>query len=96
MLPTATSDPESQLTYRVFNLPAGVTFDAATRTITGTPTTAGQTPIEYYAIGADATPAVLTYTIDIQEKPVVITELGGIAATPWRSARMPARRWTLR
>ena len=81
VLPTAQSDPEGALTYRVFNLPDGLTFDATTRTITGTPTTAGQTSIEYYALD-EGVSAVLTYTIDIQEKPVVIVELGGIAATP--------------
>ena len=82
VLPTATSDPEGELTYRVFNLPAGLTFDATTRTITGEPTTVGQTSIEYYALSEGVSPAVLTYTIDVQEKPKVIVELGGIAATP--------------
>ena len=82
VLPTAQSDPEGELTYRVFNLPAELTFDATTRTITGTPTTAGETSIEYYALSEGLSPAMLTYTIDIQEKPVVIVELGGIAATP--------------
>ena len=82
VLPTAQSDPEGALTYRVFNLPAELTFDATTRTITGTPTTAGETSIEYYALSEGLSPAVLTYTIDIQEKPVVIVELGGIAANP--------------
>ena len=82
VLPTATSDPAGALTYRVFNLPAELTFDATTRTITGTPTTADKTSIEYYALSEGLSPAVLTYTIDIQEKPVVIVELDGIAATP--------------
>ena len=82
VLPTAQSDPEGELTYRVFNLPAELTFDATTRTITGTPTTADKTSIEYYALSEGLSPAVLTYTIDIQEKPVVIVELAGIAATP--------------
>ena len=82
VLPTATSDPEGALTYRVFNLPAALTFDATTRTITGTPTTAGETSIEYYALAEGVSPAVLTYTIDIQEKPKVIVELKGIAAAP--------------
>ena len=82
VLPTAQSDPEGELTYRVFNLPAEFTFDATTRTITGTPTTAGQTSIEYYALSEDLSPAMLTYTIDIQEKSVVPVELRGIAATP--------------
>ncbi len=81
VLPTATSDPEGALTYRVFNLPDGLTFDPATRTISGTPTTAGQTAIEYYAL-SEGVSAVLTYTIDIQEKPKVIVELDDIAAAP--------------
>ena len=81
VLPTAQSDPEGELTYRVFNLPAELTFDATTRTITGTPTAAGETSIEYYVLD-EGVSAVLTYTIDIQEKPVVIVELGGIAANP--------------
>ena len=81
VLPTAQSDPEGALTYRVFNLPDGLTFDVTTRTITGTPTVAGETSIEYYVLD-EGVSAVLTYTIDIQEKPVVIVELGGIAANP--------------
>ena len=81
VLPTTTSDPDGALTYRVFNLPNGLTFDPTTRTITGTPTLVGQTSIEYYALAEGASPAMLTYTINIQEKPVVPVELRGIAAS---------------
>ena len=80
VLPTATSDPEGTLTYRVFNLPAGLTFDPAARTITGTPTTKGQTAIEYYAL-SEGVSAVLTYTIDIQEKVVDPVKLDDLAAS---------------
>ena len=80
-LPTAKGDPESQLTYRVFNLPAGLTFDAVTRTISGIPTSVGQTAIEYYALSKGVSPVVLTYTIDIQEKVVDPVKLDDLAAS---------------
>ena len=52
VLPEATGDGD--LTYSVSaNLPAGLSFDAATRTISGTPTAAGDTTIVYTVVDGD-------------------------------------------
>ena len=68
VLPVATGDDD--VTYLVRGLPDGLMFDGAERTISGTPTKAGQTEIEYFAIGADNLSAKLSIAIDIAEKPV--------------------------
>ena len=74
VLPEATGDGD--LTYSVSaNLPAGLSFDTATRTISGTPTAAGDTGIVYTVVDGDtgeqlpAESAVLIYTIEIAEQP---------------------------
>ena len=74
VLPEATGDGD--LTYSVSsNLPAGLSFDAATRTLSGTPTAAGNTGIVYTVVDGDegdampAESAVLTYNIEIEEAP---------------------------
>ena len=71
-LPEAEGDGD--LTYSVSaNLPAGLSFDAETRMIEGTPTTAGDTEIVYTVIDGDegeqlpAESAALTYNIEIVE-----------------------------
>ena len=73
-LPEAEGDGD--LTYSVSaNLPAGLDFDAETRMISGTPTTAGDTKIVYTVIDGDegeqlpAESAALTYLIEIVEAP---------------------------
>ena len=52
MLPEATGS-QGAITYRVFGLPAGLTFDATTRTVSGTPTavTDGAVAVAYLAQG---------------------------------------------
>ena len=66
---------DAPLTYRVSSdLPAGLTFDPATRTIGGTPTTAGTTTITYMVVDSDMgddhpDAATLSYTIEIGPKP---------------------------
>ena len=71
-LPEAEGDGD--LTYSVSaNLPDGLDFDAETRMISGTPTTAGDTKIVYTVIDGDegeqlpAESAALTYLIEIVE-----------------------------
>ena len=67
VLPEATGDGD--LTYSVSaNLPAGLSFDTATRTISGTPVAAGDTGIVYAVVDGDdgreqlpSESAVLTY-----------------------------------
>ena len=74
VLPAATGDGD--LTYSVSaNLPDGLSFDTATRTLSGTPTAAGTTGIVYTVVDGDtgedlpAESAVLTYNIEVSEKP---------------------------
>ncbi len=64
MLPEARGG-DGTLTYRVSALPAGLAFDAATRTLSGTPTAATDraVAIVYTAIDRDDDAAVLTFTI---------------------------------
>ena len=67
-------------TYAVSGLPAGLVFDPATRTISGTPTTVGSSTVTYTAEDADgahtaggdtADTASLTFEIAIKEPPTV-------------------------
>ena len=66
VLPAA-SGGSGGLTYSVSGLPAGLSFDAATRTIAGTPAAAteGAVVIIYTAIDSDGTAAALTFTIKV-------------------------------
>ena len=70
-LPPATGD--GNLTYSVSNtLPAGLSFDRATRTIAGTPTAVGTATIIYTVIDGDVTKpesAVMLFKIAISEAP---------------------------
>ena len=65
VLPEATG--AGSLTYRVSALPAGLSFDAATRTLAGTPTQAsnGAVAIAYTATDSDGDVATLSFTIAI-------------------------------
>ena len=58
------------LTYSISSLPAGLSFDSATRTISGTPTAAtdGASPVVYQVTDADGQIAVLTFTITVNKK----------------------------
>ena len=66
VLPEA-SGGTGDLTYSVSALPAGLSFDAATRTISGTPTevTDGAVTIVYAVIDEEENTAALTFTITI-------------------------------
>ncbi len=55
---------EGAITYSVSGLPAGLSFDAATRTISGTPEAEGSTEVTYTAM-AGAESVSLTFTITI-------------------------------
>ena len=73
------------LTYSVSTLPAGLVFDATTRTISGTPTavTVGEATIIYTVIDSARAASALIFTITVEEgqlpPPVADAEL---AATP--------------
>ena len=82
-LPPATGDGD--LTYSVSNtLSAGLSFDRATRTITGTPTTAGTATIIYTVLdGDDAKPesAVMIFNIAIAEARPAVVAVASVTAT---------------
>ena len=72
VLPAATGD--GILTYSVSTLPAGLTFDAATRTLAGMPTAAtdGAITVIYTVLDGDAKnpeSAALGFTIEVAPKP---------------------------
>ena len=67
-LPEATGG-EGEITYRVSDLPADLTFDAATRTISGTPEAATDGVIEVTYTAQDSTGAAATLTFSITVNP---------------------------
>ena len=66
VLPAA-SGGTGELTYGVSALPAGLAFDASTRTLSGTPTAAtdGAVTVIYTVIDEDGNAAALTFTITV-------------------------------
>ncbi len=82
-LPPATGD--GNLTYSVSNtLPAGLSFDRATRTLAGTPTEVGTATIIYTVIDGDVTKpesAVLTFKIAVSEAPPPVVAVASVAST---------------
>ncbi len=64
VLPEATGG-EGEITYRVQGLPAGLSFDPATRTISGTPETATDGAVEITYTAEDSTGEVTTLTFSI-------------------------------
>ena len=65
-LPEATGG-DGEVTYRVSDLPAGLAFDAATRTISGTPEAAtdGAVEVTYTAQDSAGAAAALTFSIEV-------------------------------
>ena len=83
VLPVATGD--GILTYSVSTLPAGLTFNAATRTLAGIPTAAtdGAVSIIYTVLDGDAgnpESAVLRFTIEVAPKPPLAISVSGHAS----------------
>ena len=68
VLPEATGG-EGEVTYRVFDLPAGLTFDAATRTISGTPEAATDGAVEVTCFAQDSAGAAATLIFSITVNP---------------------------
>ncbi|MXX36736.1 MAG: T9SS type A sorting domain-containing protein [Gemmatimonadetes bacterium] len=81
VLPEA-SGGAGALTYSVSALPAGLAFDAATRTLSGTPTAAtdGATEVAYTATDDNSTTATRTFTITVNPAPRVAP--AGLTAEP--------------
>ncbi|MXX36721.1 MAG: hypothetical protein F4Z85_01350 [Gemmatimonadetes bacterium] len=68
VMPDATGG-EGEVTYRVFGLPAGLSFDAATRTISGTPTAATDGAVEVACLAEDSIGAVAVLFFSITVNP---------------------------
>jgi len=70
VLPEA-SGGTGELTYSVSALPTGLMFDAATRTLSGTPSVAtdGAVDVVYTVTDEDETTDTLTFTITVNERP---------------------------
>ena len=62
-LPLATRDPTGTVTYALAGLPAGLSFVAATRRITGTPTVEGDFNLTYTASSVGATDIIQTIVV---------------------------------
>ena len=67
-LPAATGG-NGTLTYSVSGLPAGLSFTASTRQVSGTPTAVGSSSVTYTATDADGNTATLTFDITVTEAP---------------------------
>ena len=81
VLPEA-SGGDAPLTYSVSALPAGLEFDAATRTLSGTPTAAtdGAVTVTYTATDTNSATDTLTFTITVNPAPIAM--VAGLTAEP--------------
>ena len=70
VLPEATG-AEGEVTYRVSDVPAGLAFDAATRTISGTPEAATDGAVEITYMAEDSVGEVATLTFSITVNPAL-------------------------
>ncbi len=98
VLPEATGG-QGAVTYRVFGLPAGLSFDAATRTISGTPEAATDGAVEVAYTAADSTGAATALVFSITVNPPLsfgdlFDSFGGGSQGGWRGRwprlRLPA------
>ena len=83
VLPEA-SGGDGDLTYSVSTLPAGLEFDAATRTLAGTPTAAtdGALTVTYTVTDSGDDTATLAFTIAVNPAPASEVVAAGLTAVP--------------
>ena len=81
-LPAASGGTEP-LRYAVAGLPAGLSFDAATRTISGTPAAETEGPVVYTVLDSEdeSESDALTFTIKIDEAPAPMVEVAELTST---------------
>ena len=77
VLPAATG--ETRLTYSVSTLPAGLQFNATTRQISGTPTTAGSTTVTYTVTDTNRLTATLQFIINVTQDLVPTFDTASVA-----------------
>ncbi len=81
VLPEATGG-QGTLRYSVSTaLPAGLSFDPTTRTISGTPTMAGLSSVVYTAFDDDKSGGVTLFTITVSEPPPVTVGIASVMAS---------------
>ncbi len=81
VLPAATGG-QGTLRYRVSSdLPIGLSFDTATRTLSGTPTLAGMSSVIYVALDSDGDSGAKTFTITVSEAPPVTVGVASVMAS---------------
>ena len=78
--------------YSVNTLPAGLTFDRGTHTISGTPTTQGETIIIYTVTDANNITASDDFTITVNPANLTLGDTTGISATLGEHSRSSCRR----
>ena len=93
VLPEA-SGGTAPFTYSLSALPAGLSFDTATRTISGTPTavTDGAVLVIYTVIDSEGSAAALTFTITVNEG-LTFGDFFSVFSAPERSFRRPRTTW---
>ena len=78
----AASGGMAPYTYSVSNtLPAGLSFNAATLTITGTPTATGTSTVIYSVLDSDGGSIAQSFSIEVSDAPVPVATLASLTAT---------------
>ena len=81
-LPGAMGGTDDDKTYSVSALPAGLSFDAATQTISGTPTAATEvTTVTYTVLDTDKKAVALIIKIEVDAAPAPTTSVASVSAT---------------
>ena len=81
-LPDVKGGTDDDKSYSVSALPAGLSFDAATQTISGTPTAATEeTPVTYTVLDTDKAAVAVVVKIEVKAAPAPTTSVASVSAT---------------
>ena len=81
-LPDVKGGTDDDKSYSVSALPAGLSFDAATQTISGTPTAATEvTTVTYTVLDTDKKAVALIVKIEVDAAPAPTTSVASVSAT---------------